>query len=206
MNRCIKKMVAIGSSSRADFRLPLATSQAQSLITSAYQMLTQLRGYEFKQDADTTSHIAKLALTLTTDNPKQGILLCGGVGSGKTTLMIALQKAINILNELTHVQPLAITTAKDIASSEQYYHKYLERIEPLGIDDLGNEPSEVHRWGNITSPIADIVERRYALRLFTIITTNLTLDQIKEHYGERIGDRLIEMCEVIEFTNESYRI
>ncbi len=206
LNRYIRKMVAIGLSSRADFRLPLATSQAQTLIESAYQMLVQLRGGEFVRDADTTSHIAQLALLLTTDNPKNGVLMCGGVGSGKTTLMMALQKAINLMNEFTHVPGLALSTAKDIANSEAIYTRYIERSEPLGIDDLGNEPSEVHRWGNITNPVSDILERRYAQRLFTVISTNLTLEQIKGHYGERIGDRIVEMCEVIEFTNPSYRI
>ncbi len=206
LNRHIHKMVAIGLSSRADFRLPLATSQAQTLITAAYQMLTQTRGREFVLDSDTTSHIAQLALVLTTDNPKNGVILCGGVGSGKTTLMIALQKAINLMNDFTHVPALALTTAKGIANHEPLYARYLERTEPLGIDDLGNEPSEVHRWGNITSPVADILERRYAQRLFTIVSTNLTLEQIKGHYGERVSDRLIELCEIIEFTNPSYRM
>ena len=75
----------------------------------------------------------------------------------------------------------------------------------LCIEDMGREASEVMSYGNILSPVADIVEQRYADQLFTIITTNLTPEQIKERYGGRVADRFREMLEVITFRHASYR-
>ncbi len=38
----------------------------------------------------------------------------------------------------------------------------------------------------------------------TLITTNLTPQQIREHYGDRIADRLNEMVKKIVFNNSTY--
>ena len=47
---------------------------------------------------------------------------------------------------------------------------------------------------------------RYEEQRITIITTNLTPNQIREHYGARIADRLNEMADKVIFKNETYRI
>lgn len=76
----------------------------------------------------------------------------------------------------------------------------------LGIDDLGTEPSEVLDYGNIYTPVIDLLTKRYEEQLFTIITINLTPQQIRGHYGDRIADRLNEMVKKIVFNNCTYRI
>ena len=75
----------------------------------------------------------------------------------------------------------------------------------LGIDDLGTEPQEVMDFGNVVTPVIDLLTKRYDEQLFTIITTNLTPKQIRKHYGDRIADRLNEMVEKIVFNNGTYR-
>ena len=75
----------------------------------------------------------------------------------------------------------------------------------LGIDDLGTEPSEVMDYDNVYTPVIDLLTKRYEEQLFTIITTNLTPQQIREHYDDRIADRLNEMVEKIVFKNGTYR-
>ena len=47
-------------------------------------------------------------------------------------------------------------------------------IDVLGLDDLGTEPSEVLDYGNVYTPVIDLLTKRYEEQLFTIITTNLT--------------------------------
>lgn len=81
----------------------------------------------------------------------------------------------------------------------------LSRTEMLAIDDLGTEPTEVMDYGNISYPLIDLLTQRYELQLFTIITTNLTGQAIREKYGDRIADRLNEMMERVGFDNPSYR-
>ena len=73
------------------------------------------------------------------------------------------------------------------------------------IDDLGEEPTSVQRYGNTLTPIVDLIERRYEAKAYTFISTNLTYKQIADKYGERIADRIVEMCHVVKFNNKSYR-
>ena len=61
-------------------------------------------------------------------------------------------------------------------------------------------------YGNVYTPVIDLLTK--ALRrsdFFTVITTNLTPQQIREHYDDRIADRLNEMVEKIVFKNGTYR-
>lgn len=79
------------------------------------------------------------------------------------------------------------------------------RKDILAIDDLGTEPREIIEYGNVLSPIIDLISYRYEHQLPTIITSNLTPQQISELYGKRIGDRLKETTEIVPFLNGSYR-
>lgn len=60
-------------------------------------------------------------------------------------------------------------------------------------------------YGNVYTPVIDLLTKRYEEQLFTIITTNLTPQQIREHYDDRIADRLNEIVEKIVFKNGTYR-
>ena len=76
----------------------------------------------------------------------------------------------------------------------------------LGIDDLGTEPLEVLDYGNVLNPVVDLLMKRYDEQLFTLITTNLRPQEIREKYGERMADRFNEMMEKIIYKNVSYRL
>jgi DNA replication protein DnaC len=75
----------------------------------------------------------------------------------------------------------------------------------LAIDDLGEEAKEVMSYGNVITPLVDIIESRYDSRKMTFFTTNLDANGIKEKYGARVADRLKQMCNIVSFTNDSYR-
>lgn len=60
----------------------------------------------------------------------------------------------------------------------------------LAIDDLGTEPVEVMDYGNIITPVINLLTKRYEAHLFTIVTTNLDPKEIHKRYGDRIADRL----------------
>lgn len=45
--------------------------------------------------------------------------------------------------------------------------------EILAIDDLGTEPREIIEYGNVLSPIIDLISYRYEHQLPTIIISNL---------------------------------
>ena len=104
---------------------------------------------------------------------------------------------------------LTIVDALHIAQLCKSNHtKYLELVqnEMLAIDDLGTEPVEVMDYGNIITPVIDLLTKRYEAQLFTIVTTNLNPKEIRKRYGDRIADRLNEMMEKIVYRNPTYRV
>ena len=79
------------------------------------------------------------------------------------------------------------------------------RYQIMIVDDLGTEPCEVMEFGNVYTPLIDLIATRYDEQLFTIFTTNLTPAQLEEKYGKHAFNRLNEMVEKVVFENESYR-
>ena len=85
-----------------------------------------------------------------------------------------------------------------------------EKHRIVGIDETcvithKAEPREVMQFGNVYTPLTDLITTRYEEQLYTIFTTNLPPAQLEEKYGKRIVDRLNEMVEKVVFENESYR-
>jgi len=74
----------------------------------------------------------------------------------------------------------------------------------LTIDDLGTEPVEVMDYGNIMTPVIDLLTKRYEAQLFTIVTTILAPKDIHKRYGDRIDDRLNEMMAKIVYRDSTY--
>ena len=79
----------------------------------------------------------------------------------------------------------------------------------LLIDDVGEEPREASHYGNGILLFPLIVERRYDAQLPIIITTNLRFPKggeksVESVYGERVADRLKEMCNVFILKGNSY--
>lgn len=195
----------------ASLTLNLTTEQAAEAlrITMGYEVWKRASQYDGAEHSE--ARIQALAKALATTGRKTGILLCGMPGNGKTTMM---RSAIDVINAADvkdrYGRDIAIKeySAKEIAmmnrESINEYRAVCNR-PLLAIDDLGEEPAETMDYGNIQSPMVDLIEHRYSHRLFTMITTNLTPKNIKEHYGARVADRFDEMMNVIYFDNKSYR-
>lgn len=138
-----------------------------------------------------------------------GLALIGSVGNGKTTLVRAIQAVIDHLNieDPYSIRPFAldIRTAVELTRLDDDTYRRYCNTKLLAIDDLGNEPTEVLSYGNTTYPIIELLTTRYERQLYTIITTNLTPAQIRDKYGDRIADRLNEMCHTVTFTYPTFR-
>lgn len=124
----------------------------------------------------------------------KNITLIGGTGVGKTYL------ARCILREfLLNSNNCLYLSSFNINNLLLKYHTAFENdkndiIEPLitcdflFIDDLGTEPI----YKNVTIEyLFLILNERLNLNKHTIITTNLSLKEIKEHYGDRLFSRII---------------
>ena len=127
-------------------------------------------------------------------------------------MLYAFRSALNFLNDRGFFENprevgIRIVDARESFELAKNYDRFKEVREyrMIGLEDIGREATEVMDYGNLISPIIEMIEYRYDHQLFTFITTNLTPKQLREKYGSRIADRFNEMLEVIIFTNETYR-
>ena len=180
------------------------------MLIASYMAEVEYRHRKYIESPELIDRITTAARWLI-NQKRFGILLCGVPGNGKTTLMLAIRSLINFLditdsyNEKMSVyridaREIARLSNEDFAKFEKIRSKKM-----LAIDDMGLEPAEVMDYGNILNPVVDLLSYRYDEQLFTIVTTNLKPEEIRQKYGDRIADRFNEMMERIIFYNGSYR-
>lgn len=124
-----------------------------------------------------------------------GVMLAGGVGTGKTMFFRSLKVKVETLSPL-RMLPIRL---EDIA----------ERIRDLDgsevvVDDIGAEPV-YNNFGSRLDLLPWLVEERLAAKGRTHFTTNLPPEDLAERYGARVMDRIRELCKVHTLTGESRR-
>ena len=188
------------------FKLPCTQEQATDLLTAAYRSEVAFRGRNYIHDSQLVQHIASLAKFMTDCGSKFGVLLCGTYGNGKTTLLYALRSVVSMLANGGYLDGHTAIKIYDARHIAKLYRdrdpKVFEDVcneRLLAIEDLGKEPTESLDYGNVISPVVELLEQRYMSQRFTAITTNLTPKEIREKYGNRIADRCNEMMCVINF-------
>lgn len=141
------------------------------------------------------------------DSPASGIVLVGGTGTGKTHLLTAAARA------LTAALPDGSASGgyRVILAGEAQLHAYTRacwaRGEPmpdrlrralsgsnrswLFLDDLGTAAGD-ERW---CQEMADILVLRHAspFKALTVVSTNVPLPRLEDHYGARCASRLREV-------------
>ena len=199
-------------SGMGSFKLPMTVDEAEAYIRGAFEAQVELRGGAVQYDEMTTKNLRLVAETLAGDSHKFGLLLAGTCGNGKTTTMRAVQSIVQLLNNTYYNRcgeriGNRLLEAKEIAqlSGKPEQLTAYQTIPLLFLDDLGREPTEVMQYGNVTSPITELLEYRYNQRLTTIVTTNLEPSEVRQKYGDRIADRFNEMFAVVSYTGASYR-
>lgn len=186
----------------------MTEQQAVAFITAAYRSEVAYRGRSYVENDNITQQIAKLARFMTSKlDSKFGVLMCGTYGNGKTTLLYALRSVISFLANKSFIEDghtrLNVYDARKLAKlykdrdPEKFDEACRERL--LAIEDMGKEPTEELNYGNVISPVTELLEARYDAQRFTVITTNLTPKEIREKYGNRIADRFNEMMCVLNF-------
>ena len=190
----------------------MSFDDARVYLLAAYQTEVERRHKVFERNEHFDAQLNLIANYLTGGSKKFGLMFCGLCGNGKTTWAKALQflaSGLNLknpINNLYYVFPL--WNAKDLAMrSKGNYNDWrnVMRYQLMIVDDLGTEPREVMEFGNVYTPLIDLITTRYEEQLYTIFTTNLTPAQLEDKYGKRFVDRLNEMVEKVVFENESYR-
>ena len=122
---------------------------------------------------------------------KEGLILMGNVGTGKTTIASALARAWADYLTIAKVYRCD-WIAEKIKEDESYVYEVSGNRGLVVLDDFGTE-SKVYGEERLPS----IFYRRYEAGMPTVITTNLTSDQIRTKYGERIADRLRTYSKIV---------
>lgn len=190
----------------------MTVDEAEAYIRGAFEAQVELRGGTVEYDEMTNKNLRLVAETLAGDSHKFGLLLAGTCGNGKTTTLRAVQSVVMLLNNTYYNRRgegigNRLLEAKEITGLSEKDGQLVayKTVPVLFLDDLGREPTEVLKYGNVTSPITELLEYRYNQRLTTIVTTNLEPSEIREKYGDRIADRFNEMFALVSYTGASYR-
>lgn len=79
----------------------------------------------------------------------------------------------------------------------------VRKVYALAIDDLGREYSDQHgRW---LAELDLLIDDRHEMRRPTVISSNLSPEEFRQRYGERIADRIRQMGLVVNCVGESLR-
>jgi len=138
----------------------------------------------------------------------KSLYLHGTPGNGKThAASAALREFIRntrlpgkfwVVSDLVRRLRMAVKTHEDDRLIGE-----IASAPALVLDDIAVE----RPTGFVLEAMQSIIDIRYRnLDRLTIITSNLSIDQLAERLDDRIASRLISMCEIIEFNGNDRRL
>jgi len=190
MNRNDYKQMA---SQMKVFGLDLTTERLQISIPDAENVLRLLLAERMGNNFKWLPEYSKVAEWMT-DNNGRGLLLMGNVGRGKTEI------GRNIMPAVINHHYRRIVNCYDAVDLSARKSEFLDNCWPLCIDDLGTEKDAKSR--DVFERLADQMEKRGR---FLIVTTNLSAEDIRRIYGDRVFDRLKGNTTCIVFKGDSMR-
>lgn len=134
-----------------------------------------------------------------------GLLLWGEVGTGKTYFAACIANAL--VESCVSVKMTNFSTILNDLFYENDKNQYIDRLNNhnlLIIDDLGIERDTEYAL----EQVYNIIDARYKSNKPLIVTTNLSLTEIKNPVDtahKRIYDRVLEMCVPVKFDGENFR-
>lgn len=131
------------------------------------------------------------------DNKGRGLLCYGNCGRGKS--LICWKIIPLLLNHYCHKIVACYDAQQMNADIDTVKQKHI-----IYIDDIGTENVSV-KFGEKRLAFCEIVDEAEKRGKLLILTTNLSLDEISQKYGERTMDRLVAITTRVKFKGESLR-
>lgn len=141
-------------------------------------------------------------------NTGKGLILRGPAGTGKTSLGVCLLKealAIGkgcLMISMPNLLDNMLTLSKGDSVAFMSYEQKLRNIPLLLLDDFGAEYSK-SEW--VAAKVESIIIDRYNRMRPIILTTNYSEGWTKDHYSQRIYDRLRGEYQEAIFMGASHR-
>ena len=131
------------------------------------------------------------------NNEGRGLLCYGNCGRGKSLIC---WKIIPPLVHHYHRKVISCYDAQQMnADIDEVKSKHI-----IYIDDIGTENVSI-KYGEKRLAFSEIVDEAEKRGKLLIVTTNLSLEEIEQKYGERTMDRLVAITKRVKFLGESLR-
>lgn len=148
-------------------------------------------------NAEWNEHNYRPIVDWMTDNKGKGLLMFGGCGLGKSVIGMYI---LPLLIKDVHKKVVNIFSAQEL---NQKIDEIL-KLHIIYIDDIGTEDN-LNSYGNKRMPFAELCDAAEKKGKLLILTTNLSIDELTQRYGDRVVDRLIATTKAVPFTGDSLR-
>lgn len=144
------------------------------------------------------------------DFEHKNILFYGSVGTGKSFLSGCIAKeildtghSVIYFSAISLFEALAKETFESKTKEDLYnFYDYIYNCDLLIVDDLGTEVSNSF----VSNQLFSFINERNLRKKSTIISTNLSLEQIRDRYSERVFSRIISTYTACKLSGTDIRI
>ena len=148
-------------------------------------------------------------------NDGKGVFLIGTPGTGKSRRMkwaadafeIQFEDASELCDRLANAR-FDDEKAEVLNCNPPHWSEFPQHWNDMIIDDVGTEPDRQNVFGTVRNLMVDAIVKRHKLfpRAKTHFTSNLTKDEIRARYGERVWSRLNEMVTFVTLAGKDRRM
>lgn len=144
----------------------------------------------------------------------KNLMFFGPTGTGKTFMTNCI--AVELMNKgvtvLYLTAPVLFSTISEYRSRafgeevlENSIYKNIMEVELLIIDDLSTESQSAARYAEFLTILDTRLANNKSRPCKTIISTNITMNQLYQYYDERVGSRIIGNFDIYKFAGDDIR-
>lgn len=173
----------------------LTIEQSKAIEQSKEMLIAKMDSYGIKpKDELVFEAMVKFLAEVRIGLRREGLLLYGGVGTGKTVALKIISADTGY--EFYNADELVLLHAQN----ENLFWEVMKKQNNIIIDDLGCEQVR-NDYGSKFELLGQVLQLRYrlweSLGSLTLISTNLDGEAIKARYTERLYSRVKHMCESV---------